>query len=255
MIMAIVEAVPRMLFGSKLGLVLGSAGKDKVRYVTVFKIKPIRELIVRYGCAHKSNAKSTITKDGTIIMIKVDSGLFGLDASGMLRYGQTDELEGPANLMTDGFRGIELFEHNKYRLWEPDFAAGKWTPVRQWTVRRELAKTVGKEIYWAANYLHDHPTMDSGNVIAVIKVKFDKDLTEADVNLARKTSKLVEEKLCTQYPFKEALLPMPRVVLHDGQAMLIPATECVAYLRGWLKRMKGEDIKVVDGVDNMGVNK
>ena len=179
--------LPREVFGSKLGLILGNAGKDTVRYTIIYKVKPVKEMMVRYGVCHKACAKEHIVRKGSIIMLKIDSGLFGLDFSGMLRQGQTDDLAAPPQLMFDGFRGIEPREKGKYQQWVPDWEAKKWVPS--------------------------------------------------------------SDKEHTYYPFKDGLLPMPKEILHDDNAILIPATEAVAWMVQWLKRTR-PDLKVVMSEDH-----
>ena len=240
------NGVPRQLFGCKLGLVLGSAGPDKVRYVIVYKCRPIKEMMVRYGMCHRANSKEHITKEGSIVMIKIDSGLFGLDESGMLRYGHSDALQAPTKLKFDGFKGIELLEHNKYRLWVPNFEEGKWVPAKQWMVRRVKAKELGKELYWAAGWLKDHPHSTDKEMVTRISVLYKKAVTVAQVKKARAATKDIEERLCTYYPFKESLLPMPSELLHDRETILIPAIEAVEWMKTWIKRMQGDKIQIVD---------
>ena len=185
------QIMPREIFGSKLGLVLGPAGKDTVRYVIVYRVKPVKEMMVRYGVAHKNCTKEHITKKGSIIIIKIDSGLFGLDKSGMLRQGDLDALKMSVPLKFDGFRGIELVNSGKYRVWMPDWEKKAWVPITP----------KGKE----------H----------------------------------------TFYPFKDALLPMPAEILHDGEAILVPAEEAITYMQSWLKRMQGKKV-VVDAPEASG---
>jgi hypothetical protein len=182
------EILPRQIFGSKLGLVLGSGGKDTVRYTIIYKVKPVKEMMVRYGVCHKNCTKEYITKDNSIVVLKIDSGLFGLDKSGMVRQGESDKLKHPGNLKFDGFRGIEMTSTGKYRVWTPDFEKREWKCITP----------KGKE----------H----------------------------------------TFYPFKDGLLTMPDEVLHDGDSILIPATEAVQWMCTWLEKVKGHKI-VLDGVE------
>jgi len=258
---------PRELFGSKLGLVLGQAGKDKVRYTIIYKVKPVKEMMVRFGVCHKNNTKKHITKQGTIIMIKVNSGLFGLDQSGMLRCGQTDDLQQPMVkdpitgqeepvLHFDGFRGIELLGHNKYRLWKPDFKANKWMPEQNWVVKRN--SKIAREIHYAACLMYVGTTGKILSDDAVVKLVHDRykvTLSPEQLIEARECARDTEQKRYTYYPFKEALLPMPKELLHDGDDILIPATEAVSWMQAWVKRQEGLDVVVDDAtltLDNMG---
>jgi hypothetical protein len=158
------QIVARQIFGSKIGIILGNIGKNMVRYAIVYKIRPVKELLCRFGVCHKNCTKEHITKDGTVIMIRIDSGIFGLDTTGMLRSGELTKLAFPEGLKFDGFRGIELLENGKYRLWHPNFAAGKWEHLQEWTHIKnrktgEMMKVEKRYSYYPfKDALHDMPT-------------------------------------------------------------------------------------------------
>lgn len=213
--------VPRQLFGSKLGLEMGSAGKDKIRYVIIYRVKPVKEMMVRYGTCHKNCAKKHIRQDDTIILIQVECGLFGLDTSGQLRKGSVEKFSVPkgVNLKFDGFRGIELDptvngtkRRNKYRVWKPNVQDMSW----------ELAPSTTVDV-------------------------LDKD---------GKTVTKVKENLHSYYAYQESLLPLPETVLHDDGLVLIPATEAVDWMKEWVRRAQGMKTKVMEAPaltqDNMG---
>lgn len=236
--------IPRQLFGSKLGLVINSAGKDKIRYVIIYKVRPVKEMLVRYGVTHIANAKEYITQKDNIIIIKIDHGIFGLDSSGMLRMGEFCKLDAPKNLMFDGFNGIELLDRSKYRMWKPNFEQGTWEINKSLMVNRP--KGMADDIYYAASLHLVRPNITDIEVNQCIKSAFGHELAENNIKLARVAARDIKELKFSYYPFKEALLPMPSELLHYEGKILISASEAVEWMRKWVLRMKNDKMQVIE---------
>jgi hypothetical protein len=131
------KAEPALLFGVKLGLILKKNVHMKtVQYVIVKTIKPVKEMMVRYGTTHISCAKDFIvqrdpkTGEEGMIMLDINCGLFGLDSRGNLKQGLLwKNVPHPQHLLFDGFRGIEMKGSTKYTPWYIKLENGKpvWT--------------------------------------------------------------------------------------------------------------------------------
>jgi len=121
---------PMEMFGCKLGLVIKRV-KDTVQYVIVKEVKPVKEMLVRYGTCHKACArdyisqKDPITGEEGMIQINIDCGLFGLDRRGQLRQGVITKVPHPKGLLFDGFEGVEMVTNVKFRPWHVKNVNGK----------------------------------------------------------------------------------------------------------------------------------